>query len=208
MARSLPNFGVAVLFVSLLVTTGCSETQADFALTGPAPLVATANIHASFGAEPSIVQPEFFHFGSCVGQAFGARVGIRVHGDHDVILRGLRFTYVDPRGLRSLPDVLSIPTLTTPVALIGNMPNSSPVPVPGFAPLPSATLIPMPASSPINGVVISAGSSHLFPFFVRFGCGVFTDGVIVIVVDAGDRDGRFSTSELKVLVRGSEIAGR
>jgi hypothetical protein len=202
MARSLPNFGVAVLFVALLVTTGCN-TQADFALTGPAPLVATANIHASFGAEPASVQPEFFPSGSCVGQAFGARVGIRVHGDRDVILRGLRFTYVDPSGLRLLPDVFSIPTLSTPVALTGSMPNSSPVSVPGFAPLPSATLIPMPASSPITGVVISAGSSHLFPFFLNFGCGVITNGVIVVIVDAGDRDGKFSTSELRVVVRRS-----
>mgnify|MGYP003581525073 CR=1 FL=1 len=38
MARSLPNFGVAVVFVSLLLTTGCNNTQADFALTGPAPV--------------------------------------------------------------------------------------------------------------------------------------------------------------------------
>jgi hypothetical protein len=201
MARSLPNFGVAVLFVSLLVTTGCNSTQAEFSLTGPAPLVATANIHSSFGVEPSSVQPEFFRSGSCVGQSFGARVGIRVHGDRDVILRSLRFTHVDPRGMRSLPDVLSIPTLSTPVAFTGNMPNSSPVSVPGFAPLPSATVIPLPGSSSISGVVISAGSSRLFPFFVKFGCGVITDGVIVIVVDAGDRDGKFSTSELRVAVR-------
>ena len=205
MARSLPNFGVAVLFVSLLVSTGCNNMQADFALTGPAPLVATGNIHSSFGVQASSVQPEFFHSGSCVGQSSGARVGIHVRGDLDVILRSLRFTYIDPRGVRSLPDIMPIPTMSTPVALTSSMPNSSPVSVPGFAPLPSATLIPMPGSSPINGVVISAGSSHLFPFFVWFGCGVITDGVIVIVVDAGDREGRFSTSELRVAVanRGS-----
>jgi hypothetical protein len=203
MARSLPNFGVPVLFVLLLLTTGCNNTQADWSLTGPAPLEAAANIHSSFRVEASTVDPEFFHSGSCVGQAFGARVGIRVHGDHDVILRGLRFTYVDPRGVRSLPDVLSIPSLSTLVTLTGIMPNSSPVSVPGFPSLPNTTLIPIPGSSSITGVVISAGSSHLFPFFVNVGCGFIGNGVIVIVVDAGDRDGRFSTSELKVVVRGS-----
>lgn len=203
MARSLPNFGALVLFVSLLLSTACGNTQADFSLTGPAPLAASANIHSSFRVETPSVEPEFFHTGSCVGQAVGARVGIRVHGDHDVILRGLRFTYVDPRGMRSLPDVLSIPSLSTPVAFSGIMPNSSPVSVPGFPALPNTTVIPIPGSSSITGVVISAGSSHLFPFFLNFGCGFIGNGVVVIVVDAGERHGRFSTSELKVVVRGS-----
>jgi hypothetical protein len=203
MARSLPNFGVPVLFVSLLFTTGCNNTQADFSLTGPAPLAASANIHSSFGVEASSVEPEFFHSGSCVGRTGGVRLGIRVHGDRDLILRSLRFTYVDPRGMRSLPDVISIPSLSTPVALTGIMPNSSPISVPGFASLPNTTVIPIPGSSSITGVVISAGSPHLFPFFVNLGCGFIGNGVIVIVVDAGDRDGRFSTSELKVVVRGS-----
>ena len=204
MARSLPNFGVAVLFLSLLVTTGCNNTEAEFSMTGPAPLVATANIHSSFGVEASTVQAESLHSGSCVGgYPFGARVGVRVHGNDDVILRGLRFKYVDPRGAPSYPTIIPIPTLSTPVEMIGIMPTRSPIPVPGFAPLPTSTLMPTPGSSPIEGVVITGGTPQSFPFFVRFGCGVITDGVIVIIVDAGDRHGRFSTSELKVAVRGS-----
>lgn len=202
MARSLPNFGGLVLFLSLLVVSGCNKTEMAFSMTGPAPLVATANIHSSFDVESSSVQPEFFHSGSCVGsQPFGARVGIRVHGNHDVVLRGLQFWYVDRFGVRSLPDLISIPGVPTTVAFHSNMPTSSPVSVPGFAPLPSATLIPMPSSSPIHGVVISAGSSRLFPYFTRFGCGVLPGGVIVIVVDAGDREGKFSTSEMRVRVQ-------
>ena len=201
MARSLPNFGVPVLFLSILVATGCNNTQADFALTGPAPLVASASIQSSFGVESSSVPPEFFGSDSCVGgQAFGVRVGIRVHGDHDVILRGLRFSYVDRFGVTSLPDIMPIPTLTTPVNLPGNHHSQSPVGLPGFAPLPGATLIPIPSSSPIHAVVISARSPRMFPYFARFGCGVFSGGVVIIVVDAGDREGRFSTSELRVAV--------
>ena len=201
MARSLPNFGVPVLFLSILCVTGCNNTQADFALTGPAPVVASANIQSSFGVESSRVQPEFFHSGSCVGgQAFGVRIGIRVDGDHDIILRELRFSFVDRFGVTSLPDVMPIPTLTTPVNLPGNLHSQSPVGVPGFAPLPGATLIPIPSSSPIHAVVISARSPRMFPYFAKFGCGVLGDGVIVIVVDAGDREGKFSTSELRVAV--------
>lgn len=199
MARSLPNFGVPVLFLSLLLVSGCNDLQADLSLTGPAPLTATASVN--FDTEPSSVRPELFHSASCVGgTAWGVRVGVRVHGDQDVILRGLHFSYVDRFGVQSLPDVMAIPNLTTPVSLSGLMPNSSPVPVPGFAPLPSATLIPIPGSSPIQGVIVSSGGTRLFPYFARFGCGSPSGGVIVIVVDAGDRDGRFSMSELRVRV--------
>ena len=201
MARSLPNLGVPVLFLSLLVVTGCDNMQASFAATGPAPLVVAANVHSSFGVESSSVAPEFHPSGSCIGgRWYGARVGIRVHGNHDVILRGFRFSYLDRFRVTSLPTIIPIPTLSTPVSLAGSVHSTSPVSVPGFAPLPRTTLIPIPGSSPIEGVVVSAGSSHMFPYFVNFGCGAFNDGVIIIIVDAGDRDGKFSTSELRVAV--------
>jgi hypothetical protein len=204
MARSLPNFGVALLFLGLLLTTGCNNTQAEFSVVGPAPLVATANIHSSFGVEPSTVQAEMLDTDSCViGHSFGARIGIRAHGDDDVILRSLRFKFVDHRGVPSYPSVISIPTLATPFQLMGSMPTGPTIPVPALAPLPTATVIPIPGGAPINGVLIGRGRPHSFPYFVKFGCGVFNDGVIVIIIDAGDRHGRFSTSELRVAVRRS-----
>jgi hypothetical protein len=118
-----------------------------------------------------------------------------------VILRGLRFSYRDRFGTSALPTMIPLPTLSTDVSLASSVHTTSPVTVPGFAPLPGTILVPIPGSSPIEGVVVSGGGSRMFPYFARFGCGVRPGGVIVIVVDAGDRDGKFSDHEMRVAVR-------
>ena len=198
--RSLPSFGVPVLVLCVLASAGCDQTQAAFSVNGPAPLVVAASVNV--GVESSSVAPDYYHSPSCPGpRPFGARVGVRIHGDHDVILRGMRFSYVDRVGAPSLPTVIPIPTLSTPVSLPSSVHTTSPVSVPGFAPLPSTTLIPIPGSSPIEGVVVSGGHSRMFPYFAQFGCGVLPGGVIVIVVDTGDRQGKSASAELRVAVR-------
>lgn len=201
MTRSLHNYGVPLLFVLLVATTACSGTDAG--VTGPAPVLETSSVQSSLGVEPLSVRPEFLHGGSCVGRRpFGARVGVVVGGRQDVILRGLRFSFLDRFGARSVPQVMPIPSLSTPIPVPqpSSLTSASPVPVPGIAALPGMSPIPRPNAPPVNGVIFAAGTSQVLPFFVWFGCGVFPDGSLIIHADAGDRSGRFTTSELRVRI--------
>ena len=199
MTRSLPKCGVPLLFVLLVATIACGRT--DAAVTGPSPAFEPSPVQSWLGVEPLSVRPEFLHGGSCVeSRPFGVRVGFVVRGGHDVILRGLRFSFIDRFGATAVPVVIPIPSLTTPLAHVSTIPTSSPVPLPGIAALPGLATIPMPNASPVSGIVFAAGTSRVLPYFVRFGCGVFAEGVLVIVADAGDRAGRFSTSELRVRI--------
>jgi hypothetical protein len=199
MTRNFLNYGVPLLFVLLVTTTACSDTDAG--VTGPAPVLATSSVQASLALEPLSVRPEFLHAGSCVGRRpFGVRIGLRVRGGHDVILRGLRFSFVDRFGATSLPQVIPIPSLSAPLPQASTIPTASPVPIPGIATLPGASPIPIPGSSPINGLVFPAGTSRVLPFFVRFGCGVVPEGFLFVAADAGDSSGSVSTSELRVRV--------
>ena len=198
MTRSLPKYGLPLLFVLLVATTAC---RTDVAVTGPSPAFETSSVQSRLGVEPLNVRPEFLHGGSCVdSRPFGVRVGLVVRGGHEVILRGLRFSFIDRFGATAMPLVIPIPSLTTPVAHVSTIPTSSPVPMPGIAALPGLSTIPMPNASPISGIVFAAGTSRVLPYFVRFGCDVFPEGFLVIVADAGDRAGRFSTSELRVRI--------
>jgi hypothetical protein len=156
--------------------------------TGPTPLVAGVSAGSSFGVEPSILAPEVWP-GACGGaSSFGVRLGVIVRGDRDLILRGLRFSYTDRFGARALPTIMPIPTLTTPFPTSSMVPSAAPVPVPGFASFPEA------------GVLVPGGSHKTFPYFIRFDCGVVSDGIIVIVIDTSDRHGTLETSELRVRV--------
>jgi hypothetical protein len=141
------------------------------------------------------VRPEFLPGSSCTGRpSFGVRITVIVGGGEDLILRGLRFTFTDRFGERALPDVF--PTPEGPF-----IPSSTPVPFPGVAPLPTRGPIPIPGSPPIDGVLVSALTSGKLPFFLRFGCGVFPEGTILIGGELNDRNGRHSTTELRVSVR-------
>lgn len=198
MTRSLSNPGMCLLFGLLVATTACTRTDAG--VTGPATVVQTSSVRSSLGVEPSSVQPEFLPGGSCAGRpAFGARVGVVVRGN-DVILRDLRFSFTDRFGATTRPRVIPIPSLSTPIPPPSTLPAGSPVPIPGIAPLPGASPIPIPGASPINGLFFAAGTSRVLPFAVLFDCGVFPAGSLIIAADAGDRSGRFSTSELRVRI--------
>jgi hypothetical protein len=199
MTTSLPKYGVSLLFMLLVATTACGRT--DAVPTAPTPTLATSSVQSAFGVEPLSVMPEFLHDGSCVGsRRFGARLGLSVRGGRDVILRGLRFSFVDRFGARSLPEVIPIPSLSAPLPQALTIPTASPVPIPGVAPLPGTSPIPIPGSSPVIGLVFPAGTSRVLPFFVRFGCGVVPEGFVFIAAEAADDAGNFSTSELRVRV--------
>ena len=110
-----------------------------------------------------------------------------------MILRGLRFSFVDRFGATTLPQVVPVPS---PLEI----PTTTPVTLPGIAALPGLSPITMPGSTPITGLIFAGGTSNVLHYFVHFGCGVVPDGVLIISADAGDRSGRFSTSELRVRV--------
>ena len=193
MARSLPTFGVPLLFVLLVATTACDRSDAS--ATAPGTSLEMSAVGSSLGVEPRSVHPAFLPAGSCVSnRPFGAHVSVVFRGDHDVILRGLRFSFIDRLGVSTLPQVIPTPTQGSIV------PTTTPVTLPGIAALPGLAPIPMPGSSPITGVVFAGGTSRVLPFFVQFGCGVFPEGTLIIHADAGDRTGRFSTSELRVRI--------
>ncbi len=46
---------------------------------------------------------------------FGAGVSVVFSGDHDVILRGLRFSFVDRFGVTTLPQVIPMPSPFTQI---------------------------------------------------------------------------------------------
>ena len=188
MTRSLPTFGVPLLFVLLIVTTACESSDAG--VTAPGAPREMSAVESSLGVEPRSVHPTFLPAGSCVGsRPFGASVSVVFSGAHDVILRGLRFSFIDRFGVTTLPHVVPIPTHLEAPAQASTIPTTTPVTLPGIAALPGLSPITMPG-----------GSSHLLRYFAQFGCGVFPEGVLIIDADAGDRSGRFAMSELRVLI--------
>jgi hypothetical protein len=199
MRRSLPSFGLLVLSLCVLSTAACNTTEVAFTTTGPAPLAANINISGTFGVEPSVLRPEVLP-GSCgTHSPFGLRLGVTIRGGEDVILRSVRFVLEDRTGMRALPEVTPLPSLSSPLPAGATLPSSSPVPVPGNAPLPAAASIPIPGASPITGVLVPAGSERRFAYFLQFTCIVFPQGDVVVVIDSA-RGGRFETSELRVPV--------
>ena len=198
MARSLPTFGVPLLFVLMVATTACDRGNPS--VTAPETALDLSAVHSSLGAEPRSVRPAILPAGSCVdSRPFGAHVSVVFSGHHDVILRGLRFSFVDRVGVSTLPQVIPIPG-PLPSEQGSTIPTTTPVTLPGIAALPGLSPIPMPGSSPITGLVFAGGSPHVLPFLVQFGCGVFPEGILIITADAGDRSGRFSKSEMRVRV--------
>ena len=198
MPGSLPGFGLLVLSLLVFTTTACNRLDVAFSATGPAPLTANVSLSAAFDVEPSIVRPEILP-GSCgTHSPFGVRLGLAIRGSEDFILRSVRFSFEDRFGARTLPDVMPIPSLSSPLPAGAALPSSSPVSVPGIAPLPAATSIPIPDGSPITGMLVPGGSPRSLHFFIRFGCGIVSRGTILIIIDAADRHGRFETSELRV----------
>jgi len=200
MTRSFPICGVPLLFVLLVGATACDRSSES--MTAPSATLEMSAVESSLGVEPRIVPPTFLPADSCVGgsRPFGARVSVVFRGDHDLILRGLRLSFTDRFGQTALPQAVPIPTQLATLPEGSSIPTTTPVTLPGIAALPDVSPIAMPGSRPITGLVFAGGSSHMLHYFVRFGCGVFPDGVLIILADAGDRTGRFSTSELRVRI--------
>jgi hypothetical protein len=199
MKTRFSKYGFALLFVALIGASACN--RADVTITAPGTDAAGSALKSSFAAEPLTVRPEFLPTTACPAprHAFGARVSVQITGGDDVFLRGLRFGFTDRTGVITLPDVIAIPSLSTPVPM--SLPASSPIPMPGIAALPGATTMPLAGSSTFYGLFIRAGTSRAIPFFLRFDCGV-PEGQLTITADAGDRNGRFAMTQLKVQVGG------
>jgi hypothetical protein len=186
-----PKYAAGLLTLLLAASSACDRITAS--PTTPAP--AGGALKRSFTAEPLTVRPEFLPQGSCTGRSpFGVRITVILRSGEDFFLRGLRFSFTDRFGGRSLPDVFPTPEGSF-------IPSSPPVPFPGFAPLPTRGPIPIPGSPPSEGLLVDAGTVRQLPFFLRFGCGFFPDGTIVIAVDLNDRNGRPDRAEMEVRVR-------
>ena len=199
MSRRFPRYGVLLLFLATL-STACDKTTTR--VTAPTTLAAMqSGVETTFTTQPATLRPEFLPGVSCIASpAFGTRVLIIVSGQRDAILRGLRFQFTDRLGVTALPAVSPIPgtsPLTVPPLAI---PAASPIPFPGVAPLPSSAPISIPGSSPINGTLVPANSSLTLPFFLTFGCGLFSDGTLVVFADESDMTGHERTSRLTLKV--------
>jgi hypothetical protein len=199
MPGKLPSFGVLVLPLFVL-TSGCNGTDVSFNATGPAPLAASVTINSSFGIEPARLRSEIVPGACGAVSASGIRIGVVVRGSDEVVVQSLRFVFEDPDGRRRLPDVIPIPSLASPLPSGQTIPSSFPTPLPGVAPLPPATTIPIPGASPVTGVLVQAGSHRELDFLLHLGCGVVTDGQLIVVIEAADRQGRSGTSELRARV--------
>lgn len=87
---------------------------------------------------------------------------------------------------------------TSPAALVQALPSPQTMPRPGATSLPTSP-IPIPGTSRLTGVAVAAGTSHSLPFFLRFGCGVVSEGTLLVATDIADGDAH-STSQLRVRV--------
>jgi len=173
MCQHAPRYTAFLLFLVLLaagVASACDRT-ADTATSPSAP-----GLQASITAEPLAAKPEFLNGPFCNGRsAFGVRVFIRLLG-RNLLLRGLRFQFVDLFGNRILPEVITLPSASASASSLP-FPSSSPIALPGIAALP-----PLPPTEPMG-------------FFARFGCGIVPQGTLIIT---GDHDG--GSSQVRVII--------
>ncbi len=187
-----PRYRPVLLCLFAAATAACDGTAAS--PTSPPPLV---SLQSSVTVEPTVVQPEFFHAGSCMARSpFGLRLRVTVGGRGDLILRGLRFRLTDRFGTSALPEVVPIPN-----GAEAALPSPQSMPLPGASSLPTSP-IPIPGASPLTGVQVAAGASHSLPFFLRFACGVIPEGTLFVMTDIADGSGQSGTSQLRVRVGG------
>ena len=192
------KYGAGLLFVALAITAGCDRVAVS--VTAPGGDAGGGSMQSSFAAEPATVSPEFVNTPGCTGHpAFIAQLSLVVGGPHDVIVRGLRFGFTDRFGAGSLPEIIPIPSRAS-LPPAPSLPGGSPIPIPGSAALPGASPIPIPGAPPIDGLFVPNGTYRSLPFRLRFGCGVLGDGTLVITADTADRNGRFSTSNVRVRI--------
>jgi hypothetical protein len=193
MYARFPTYGLVLLFLVFTATAACDRLDTP---ASPAP---KASAEASLTAEPAAPRPELLHSFACPTRpGFGIRLIVIASGEQDLILRGIRFAFMDRFGDRAFPQVIPTPTLSSAST---SLPSSSPIPIPGAAPLPGSSLIPVPGALPIEGLLISGGGSRSLPFFLTFGCGLVPEGTITISADTATRSGSSGTSQLLVPVR-------
>ena len=191
------RYGLLLAFCVLGVSIGCDSEPPT--LAGPSPVSASLVSGASttFHFEPATLRAEVVPGTSCV--AFGTRIIIVIAGGHDGVLRGLRFRFIDRRGVHALPRVVAIAG-ASPLSVPAPGIPTFPIPTPGVAPLPTTSPIPMPGPPVINGLQGPAVSSQQLPFFLFFDCGVAPEGVLFIGAELVDPTGMTETSEFRVRV--------
>jgi hypothetical protein len=190
------KYGVVLAFLMLGATTGCERARETVA--GPSSLSASLRMESTFGFEPAMLRPESIPDSSCGPQPrFATRIVVIVNGD-GVIVRGLKFRFTDRLGVNGLPRVIPIPgpsPLSVPASAI---PPLSPIPTPGVAPLPTTSAIPIPGGSPVNGLMVPAGSARRLAFFLRFDCGVEPRGTVFIDAEVTESDGATRSPAFRV----------
>jgi len=194
MSIRLPYLGLPALILTLATSAACDGSNSSVT----APAAGGPDLNAFLAAEPETLRPEPLPGRCSTIPGFSTRVGVIVRGRHDVILRHLRFRFIERTGATVFPEVFAT-NVSAPLPE-SSIPTSSPIPFPTPTTLPGSSPIPIPGSLPIQGILVGSGSSRTFPFFLRFGCGVLDDGTLVIVADATDANGRSTPSELRVRV--------
>jgi hypothetical protein len=188
MAVRLPTYAAILLGLAVLLVPACN--RGTVAVTSPA---TTTDLKVSVAAEPSQLKPEIFPNPCPTHPSFGVRLTVIVGGD-DLIVRDVRFGFVDRRGARFTPDVFAA---TEGVASI---PTSSPIPF-GSISIPNASPVPIPNAPPITGILLRDSRRLTLPFFLRFGCGVLSEGSVIVSVDTADTLGRSGVHEVGVPVQ-------
>ena len=184
---ALPWFrALPVLILSASLAAACSDSD-SVSITAPGQITSADFVTA----EPMVLTPEFLASPACSGRsAFRTRVIIVVGGDEDLIVRRLRFSFVDRFGRNAAPTVLASASATP-------LPSSSPIPLPGPTSIPAGSAVATPVSSAVTlDALISGGSRRSLPFFLEFGCDVPAVGTLTVSVEATNRQGRPRTSHL------------
>jgi len=180
------SFGCGLLLVSLALATAAACSSNSSSATGPTTLSAESGARTNLTAEPVTLRPEFLPNVPCSSSpAFGTRVIVVVSGGPGVSVRSLRFRFTDLFGVRALPQVRVIPGSSPMTMPAGMIPPLMGIPIPGLAPPPASTML-------------QAANAQRFPFFLSFGCGLSTTGIVAISTDTMDRMGRPQTLEISV----------
>ena len=195
MSMRFPRYGLPLLFLAL---AACD--RAEVSVTGPTALSsAISTTESLFTLQPATLHPEFLPGNSCVPHSpFGTRIIVIVGGHRDVILRALRFRFVDRAGVNIFPRVAPIPGASPLLIPVSNIPASFRIELPGVAPLPAVTSIPVPGGTSVSGLFVPSGSSHTLPFFLTFDCGIEPEGNLFVFIDTATAAGALHTSELRV----------
>ena len=182
------------LFPVVLVafSLACGGTASPTAPERSAPI--------SISAGPITIDTGILTSSACPTRfGFGLNLTIIVRGGSGGRLRVITFEFVDRFGRHARPDVID--TLPQPGAST-SMPTASPIPFPTPASLPSTGPLPLPGSMPLQSLIVAGDAPRPLPFFLRFGCGVMSEGTLVIIVEGTDTTGAPFKSELQLQVGG------